>query len=162
MTAQDYTTTIAVDRPATEVFDEVADPRRWWNTVLEGDTDAVGDEFIHEVSGVHRARIRVVEVAPGERLTWQVVENWFAFVEDETEWVDSRIHFELTEADGTTEIVFTHEGLTPRDACYDVCHDAWTGFIEGSLHDLLESGQGAPFTGSEEEVLQARQSVGVA
>lgn len=162
MPAQSYTTAFSVDRAADEVFDAVADPRRWWNVAIEGGTDAVGDEFLYEVPGVHRARIRVTEVVPGERLTWQVLDNWFGFIHDQTEWVDTRIRFELHEQDGTTEVRLTHDGLTQDDECYDVCQDAWSGYVQGSLRDLIETGTGAPSSNTDEELLQARQHVGLA
>ena len=43
-----------------------------------------------------------------------------------------------------TKVKFTHEGLVPEYECYNVCHDAWTGFIQKSLKNLINTGKGGP------------------
>jgi uncharacterized protein YndB with AHSA1/START domain len=141
---QNYTASFSVDRPAREVFDAINDVRSWWNQNLEGETTAVGDEFVHHVKDLHRARIQVTELVPGERVTWRVLDNWFSFVADPNEWKDTEIRFDLTEQDGATEVRFTHVGLTPRDECFDVCHEAWGHYINDSLRSLIATGTGQP------------------
>lgn len=41
-----------------------------------------------------------------------------------------------------------------RGWCYDVCSDAWGGYITGSLRDLITTGEGQP-NPSEEIVASA-------
>lgn len=144
MSDQSYTTTISVDRTPAEVFEAINDVRAWWNRNLEGDTHRVGDEFTHHVEGIHTARIRVTELVPGERVVWRVLDNWMGFISDQREWKDTEIRFEISQADGATEVRFTHVGLVPDYECFDVCRDAWGMYIGGSLRSFITTGQGTP------------------
>jgi hypothetical protein len=38
--------------------------------------------------------------------------------------------------------VFTHEGLVQDVECYDACTDAWSGYILGSLRNLIMTKKG--------------------
>src|SRR3954451_13577845 len=95
MTDQSTTITLEVDQSPEEVFDAVTDVRGWWSKNLEGGTSAAGDEFVYDVPVVHHSRIRVTEVTPSERVVWRVVDNTFSFVEDQEEWTDTEVHFEI-------------------------------------------------------------------
>jgi hypothetical protein len=72
------------------------------------------------------------------------VDNYFDFVQDQDEWKDTDIVFDITETSDGTEVRFTHAGLTPQFQCYDVCSNAWTGYLTGSLRELILTGQGQP------------------
>lgn len=144
MSEQNFTTTITVNRGPREVFEAITDVRSWWNADITGDATAVGDEFVHHVPEKHRAKIRVTDLIPGERVVWKVLENSFTFVDDENEWVDTEIRFELTESAGGTQVRFTHVGLVPTDECYDVCSVAWGHYIGDSLRNLVTTGAGKP------------------
>jgi hypothetical protein len=144
MSDQSYTTSFTVDRPAVEVFDAINDVRGWWNEDITGEADAVGAEFTHLVKDIHRARIQVTELVPGERVSWRVLDNWMSFIQDQSEWKDTEIRFDLAERDGATEVRFTHVGLVPDYECFDVCYTAWGHYIGGSLRSLIATGQGRP------------------
>ncbi len=144
MSDQSFSTAFTVDRPPREVFDAINDVRSWWNEDITGAADAVGDEFTHEVKDIHRARIRVTELVPGQRVTWRVVDNWFGFTEDPREWKNTEIRFDIGERDGATEIRFTHVGLVPEYECFDVCQNAWSHYIDRSLRSRITDGAGRP------------------
>jgi hypothetical protein len=69
-----------------------------------------------------------------------VVENYFDFTEDKTEWTNTTINFDISEKDGQTEIRFTHQGLVPEYECFDVCSTSWDSYINGSLRTLITTG----------------------
>ena len=96
MTDASYTTTFTVDRTPEEVFDAINDVRGWWIDEVEGTTASVGDEFTYRVTDVHLSTIRVTELVPGETVVWTVLDNYMSFVEDQTEWIDTEIRFELS------------------------------------------------------------------
>jgi hypothetical protein len=144
MNDQSYTISIAVDRPVLEVFHAINDVRSWWNEGITGETDKVGAEFTHHVKDIHRAQIQVTELVPGQRVTWRVLDNWFSFIQDESEWRDTEIIFDLSEKDGGTEVRFTHVGLVPEYECFEVCQNAWSLYIGGSLRSLITTGTGRP------------------
>jgi hypothetical protein len=144
MTDQSYTTSFTVDRSAGEVFEAINDVRSWWNEDITGEADAVGAEFVHLVKDIHRAQIRVTELVPGKRVAWRVVDNWMSFIQDQSEWKDTEIRFDLSEQDGATTVRFTHIGLVPDYECFDVCNIAWSHYIGGSLRRLVADGEGRP------------------
>jgi uncharacterized protein YndB with AHSA1/START domain len=144
MTDQSFTSSFTVDRPAREVFDAINDVRSWWNEDLTGESDRVGAEFVHEVEGIHRAKIQVTELVPGRTVVWRVLENWMSFIDDQREWVGTEIRFDLTDTDGGTEIRFTHVGLVPAYECFDICDVAWSFYIQQSLRSHIATGAGQP------------------
>jgi hypothetical protein len=144
MSDQSYTTSIAVDRPAREVFDAINDVRSWWNEDLTGETDRVGAEFVHEVPGIHRARMQVTQLERGRTVAWRVLENWMSFIDDQREWVGTEIRFDLTDTDAGTDVRFTHVGLVPDYECFDVCDVAWSFYIQESLRSHIATGKGRP------------------
>ncbi|KQZ08559.1 hypothetical protein ASD23_09105 [Agromyces sp. Root1464] len=140
----DFSTSITIKRPPEDVFRAVLDARGWWNEAIEGPTSAVGDEFGFEVAGLHRTRMRITDVEPDRRITWLVVDNFFAFVEDQSEWVGDRIEFDVVPDGDGTRLTFTQRGLVPGLECYDVCSNAWVFFVRDSLRRLAEDGKGMP------------------
>ncbi len=144
MSDQSYTTSFTVDRPAIDVFNAINDVRGWWNEDITGEADTVGAEFTHLVKDIHRARIQVTELVPGERVTWRVLDNWMSFIQDQSEWKGTEIRFDLSEKDGATEVRFAHIGLVPDYECFDVCNIAWSHYIGGSLRRLITTGEGRP------------------
>ncbi|HEX6847355.1 MAG TPA: SRPBCC domain-containing protein [Chitinophagaceae bacterium] len=144
MTLQDFSTTILVDQTPKEVFKAVNNVRGWWSEEVEGHTEKLNDVFLYHYKDVHIAKMKLVEVVPNKKIVWQVLNNHFSFTKDKSEWVNTRIIFEIAEKDGKTQLRFTHEGLVPDYECYQVCFDAWTSYITGSLKSLIETGKGKP------------------
>ncbi|MGY0234483.1 SRPBCC family protein [Longispora urticae] len=139
-----YATSFTVDATPQDAFAAVTNVRGWWAEDIQGDTAAAGDEFVQRYGDMHRCRIRITEAVPGSRVTWLVVENYFSFTEDETEWTGTTMTFDITEKDSGTEVAFTHEGLVPDYECYDVCSNAWAFHVNGSLQKLISTGKGEP------------------
>jgi hypothetical protein len=144
MKTSDYTTTILVDKPAKEVFNAINNVRGWWSESIEGNTAKLNEEFLYYYKDVHISKMRIVEFVPDKKVVWLVLENHFNFTKDKTEWNGNKIVFEITEKGNKTELRFTHVGLVPEYECYDVCNDAWTSYIQGSLKDLITTGKGKP------------------
>ncbi|WP_067650188.1 SRPBCC family protein [Nocardia harenae] len=145
MSTADFTVAITVDATPADAFAAVNDVRGWWSETIEGSSGAVGDSYRFEVPGVHRCTMTTTESVPGERLVWHVTDSFLSFVADTAEWEDTDVVFDLTERDGRTEIRFTHVGLRPSGECYDVCANAWGGYLTTSLRDLITTGSGDPF-----------------
>jgi hypothetical protein len=150
METSNFTTTLLVDETPEEVFNAVNNVRGWWSQEIEGDTDKLNAEFIYHYKDVHISKMKIAEFVPGKRITWLVMENYFNFTNDKNEWKGNKIIFEITQKGNKTELQFTHEGLVPAYECYDVCHDAWTNYIQKSLHSLITIGTGQPNPKGEE------------
>jgi hypothetical protein len=137
-----YTTTFSVDRPARDVYEAINNVPGWWSAEVVGVTDRVGGEFDYHYQDVHRCTVRVTELVPGRKVAWHIVDNYFNFVDDQDEWKDTDVVFDLTETSEGTEVRFVHAGLTPQLECYDVCINAWAGYVDNSLRALILTGQG--------------------
>jgi hypothetical protein len=93
---------------------------------------------------VHLCKLKLIELISDKKLVYDVIDNQFSFTKDKTEWVGTKLIFDISEDGSKTKVTFTHEGLVPEYECYDVCHDAWTSYIQGSLHSLISTGEGKP------------------
>ncbi|GGG99856.1 hypothetical protein GCM10007415_39630 [Parapedobacter pyrenivorans] len=144
MDNQDFKTTFAVTATPQEVFAAVNNVREWWSENIEGDTDKLGSEFVYHYQDVHRSRMRIVKWIPNKTVEWQVLDNYFKFTKDSREWTGTHIRFEISERDGKTLLEFTHQGLVPTYECFQICHDAWTHYIQESLKELILTGKGSP------------------
>jgi hypothetical protein len=144
MQNQSFTTTLFVDQTATEVFDAITNVRGWWSEGITGGTEKLNDEFTYSYNDDHRCKMRLIEVVPGKKMVWLVLDNYFSFTEDKTEWIDTHVVFELNEKDNKTHLRFTHEGLVPEYECYNACLKGWTQYINGSLLSLITTGKGQP------------------
>jgi hypothetical protein len=141
---QNFTVAFSVDRAPQEAFEAITNVRGWWSEDIEGVADQVGSEFAYHYKDVHRCTIRVTELVPGRKVAWLVLDNYFNFIEDQAEWKGTEVLFEISEKDGGAEVQFTHLGLVPQYECYDVCSNAWGGYLGGSLRSLINTGQGQP------------------
>ena len=141
----DYTTSVVLDRSSQEVFAAINNVRGWWGEDVQGSNAKVGDEFTYRVQDIHYTKLRVIELVPDQRVAWLVLENHMNFVQDQTEWVGTTISFDIVNQGTQTELRFTHQGLTPRYECFDICSDAWGSLLHDSLPSLLTTGTGHPY-----------------
>jgi hypothetical protein len=144
MTSPDFTTIILVDQTPNEVFNAINNVRGWWSEEIEGSTNKLNDEFTYHYGDVHRCKMKLKEVVPGKRVVWLVMDNYFKFTKDNSEWKGNKIIFEITEQDNKTQLRFTQLGLVPEYECYTICQGAWTTYIQKSLRNLITTGKGQP------------------
>jgi len=144
MKDQNYTATFTVDQTPKEVFAAITNVRGWWSGNIEGGTDKLGDEFTYRYEDVHYSKQKITELIPGKKLSWLVLDSYLSFVKDKTEWNGTKVIFDITKKGDKTELRFTHVGLVRQYECYDACTDAWSGYIKGSLRNLITKGKGQP------------------
>ena len=143
---QNFTTAITVDRSPAAVFNAVNNVRGWWSEEIEGSTAKLNDEFTYHHLDVHRCKMQITASVPGKKVVWLVLDNYFSFTRDKSEWTGTKIVFDITEQDNKTIIQFTHEGLVPAYECYNACVNGWTQYIQNSLLSLITTGKGQPNT----------------
>jgi hypothetical protein len=153
---QHFSVTFLVDNTPKATFDAINNVRGWWSQSIEGDTDKLGAEFHYHYQDVHRATFRITELVPEQKVVWHVLDNYFNFIKDKTEWIGTDVVFEIAPKGDQTEVRFTHIGLVPTYECYEVCANAWGTYITRSLRDLITTGKGQP-NPLEAVVNQARQ-----
>jgi len=144
MKTTDFTTTILVDRTPEQAFNAINNVRGWWSEEIEGATDKLNSVFDYHYEDVHRCKMKIIELVPNKKAVWSVLENYFKFTKDKSEWVGTKIIFDISEKDDKTEIRLTHEGLVPEYECFEICRDAWTTYIQNSLRSLITKGKGQP------------------
>ncbi len=144
MQTQDFITAILVSQTPQEVFEAIANISAWWSEAVEGDTEKLNDEFIYHYRDIHYCKCKLVELVPNEKLVWLVLDNYFKFTKDKSEWIGTKLVFTIAPKNGWTEITFTHEGLVAQYECYEICREAWTGYIQDSLRNLITTGKGKP------------------
>jgi uncharacterized protein YndB with AHSA1/START domain len=115
---------------------------RWWGPT-EGD-GGVGGTLTTAFGGYGVNAMRVVEVTPS-RVVWEsVVPEQGRPTVHMQEWLGTRLQFDLTPADGGTQLRFQHVGLNPQLDCWDECLAGWTHFM-ASIQAVAETGTGMPF-----------------
>jgi len=142
--SKNFTATILVDQNPETAFNAIKNFRAWWSEEIVGNTDKLNEEFFYHYKDVHLCKIKLIEIIPDKKLVYNVLDNKFNFVKDKSEWINTKLIFEITTEGDKTSVQFTHEGLVPEYECYDVCSDAWTSYIQGSLQSLIVTGKGKP------------------
>jgi len=144
MTKNCYTTTFSVEKSPDEAFAAINNVRGWWSGEIEGATGKLDDEFTYRYKDVHYSKQQIVEFVPCQRVVWLIQDAWLSFTQDKHEWNGTRVIFDVSKNDGKTEVRFTHDGLIPQFECFDKCSNAWSFYINGSLRNLITTGQGQP------------------
>lgn len=142
--SKDYSTTFLVDTTPDAAYAAINHVRGWWSGDIGGVTDTLGAEFTYRVPDVHYCKMEIVELIPGKRVAWHVLDSDISYTHVKNEWTGTKITFEISPKAGKTEIRFTHVGLVPADECYSSCSDAWGSLIQGSLRQLIATGQDQP------------------
>jgi hypothetical protein len=137
-----FTASIVVNQTPSVAFNAIKNFRAWWSEEIEGQTDKLNEVFFYHYKDIHLCKIKLIELVPDKKLVYQVVENHFNFIQDQTEWVDTKFIFDISTEINKTKVTFTHEGLVPEYECYHVCNDAWSGYIKNSLYNLITTGKG--------------------
>jgi len=75
---------------------------------------------------------------------WLVTDCNLDWINDKKEWKGTKIDWKVLQKNGSTQIDFTHIGLTPGIECYDSCEKGWTFYITDSLANLISEGKGRP------------------
>jgi len=144
MSDQNLTFSFTVDQTPEEAFAAIKNVRGWWSGEIEGSTDKLGDVWTYRYKDIHYSKQEVTELTPGKKVVWLVLDGRLNFVEDKTEWTGTKIMFEISRKGDKTEVRFTHVGLIPKFQCFNMCSNAWGGYVNGSLRSLISTGKGRP------------------
>jgi hypothetical protein len=143
MKQQNFHCSITASVTPKEAFDKINRVTEWWAINLDGNSKKLHDVFtVH--FGETYVTFKITEFVTGKKVSWYVTDCHLAWQKDKTEWNGTKVVFEISKKDGSTEINFTHIGLVPEVECYDVCEKGWSGHIKDSLLKLLTQGKGSP------------------
>jgi hypothetical protein len=109
--------------------------KKWWSGIysetIKGNSKKVNDEFSFSAGGgAHYSKQKLVELIPYSKIVWLVTESNLSFLTNASEWVGTKICFDISTNGNKTKVTFTHEGLTPKFECYGGCSGAWTNYLE--------------------------------
>ncbi len=118
-----------------EMYLLLLDVEKWWSGIyaetIEGRSKEINDEFSFIAGGgAHYSKQKLVELIPNKKIAWLVTESDLSFLTNTSEWVGTKICFDISTDGNKTKITFTHEGLTSKFECYDGCSSAWTQYME--------------------------------
>ncbi len=133
---------VGIKTSPNEVYKALATPEgvaAWWTADTSGDTKAGGilrTSFTADGRVLGGFDLKILELHPDTRVAWEVVDG-------PTEWIGTRVRFELKQEDGFTIVLFKHEGWKePVEFMYH-CSTKWATFLM-SLKSLGETGKGRP------------------
>jgi len=98
MKEKDFSATFLVDQTPEEVFTAINNPRAWWSQSIEGVTDQLNSIYNYHYKDVHACRIKVIELVPEQKVVWHVLDNYFNFTTDKSEWIDTKMIFEIAKS----------------------------------------------------------------
>jgi len=139
-----FSKTFTTDQSPKKVFTAFNNVRQWWSGLYEetitGNTDKLNDEFTFVAGGgAHYSKQKLVELVPGKKVVWRIIESNLSFLEKTDEWTGTHIIFEISGKGNKTQFVFTHEGLTAESECYDSCAPAWSQYLLTKFLPLVQA-----------------------
>lgn len=144
MQNENYSTVIETTQTPNEVYTAINNVQHWWTENFEGNAQKLNGEFTLTF-GETFIKLKVVELVNNYKVVWEVTDCYKHFLNNKREWVGTKICFDIVnENNGKTKLTFTHFGLTNPLECYNICCDAWNGYLQGSLKTLITTGKGTP------------------
>jgi len=142
MAQNDFNCSITMEISANDVIKKISNVPGWWGVNFTGSAEKQGDNFTVTMGGDSFFNFTVTGLIPGKKVVWLVTDCNMPWYTDKKEWANNKMIFDLKENNGTTELTFTHEGLTPQVECYGDCAPGWTHWIKTSLLSYLTTGEG--------------------
>ena len=143
MEKPDYKYVFSTDITPVEALDTISRVTEWWASDFEGSS-----QKLHDVFTVHFGEVlvtfRIVEVGTGKKISWLVTDCNLTWLKDIKEWKGTRIEWEVSSVNNSTQISMTHIGLVPGIECYNDCEKGWNFHIGTSLFKLITEGVGMP------------------
>ena len=111
MENKNFTSSISAEISAEEAIKKISNVPGWWGITFSGNADKQNDQFIVKMGGDSFFNFTVSELIPGKRVVWLITDCNMPWYADKKEWANTKLIFDLTEKNGVTDLIFTHEGL---------------------------------------------------
>lgn len=125
---RDFTASFSVPATREEVYRAITTPNSWWDQEAEGNAGEQGGEF-----HAQDRDFSVQEADDGKRVVWTVEPT----DQENNEWDDTSLIFDISEDDGETKVNFTHRGMRPHDRGYEEIAKTWKDRIAKGLQPLI-------------------------
>jgi len=144
MKHQDYHRSITASVTPQAALEKISRVSQWWAKDFEGKSDEPNDVFTVRFKNGDWYTIKIVELIPGKKILWDVIDAEQTWHEDRKEWAGTNIVFEISPLKNGSKVTLTHSGLTPEAECYDKCKMGWDYLMQKSLSKFLTEGIGLP------------------
>jgi hypothetical protein len=140
MQRKEYSTAIEVSQSPEVVFRCITEVSKWWVKDIEGSSINLNDEFTVRFGTTWKS-FKITELIPNKKMLWLVTDCNLPWNTDLKEWNNTKILWEISDKNGSTQIRFTHIGLSKLD-CAHQCQNAWSAYIQESLFKYITKGKG--------------------
>lgn len=133
--SRSFSNNLVTSKTPEEVNAILLDVEKWWSGLyaekFEGSSQKINDEFFCTAGGgIHSSNQKLIEFIPNERVVWLVTDSNLTFLQDTSEWNNTKLCFDVSSANDQTRLTFTQEGLVPQIECYGQCSSAWTSYFD--------------------------------
>lgn len=142
MQKKEYSTAIEVSESPEVVFQRITEVSKWWIKEVEGNSAALNKEFTVRFGTTWKS-FKVMELVPPKRIAWLVTDCHLPWNTDLKEWNNTKILWEISAENSSTQVRFTHIGLSKLN-CAGQCQKAWSAYIQESLFNYITRGKGHP------------------
>jgi len=139
--------TIIIQATDNKVFDALTNSiTKWWTEMFEGTSNKQGQTFTIRFGTNVFKKMVIEELIPNKKVVWNVTDSQIDLpgLKNKTEWINTKIVWEISAQDNQTELQLTHFGLTLQVECFNICQDGWHNFTD-SLTEYNNTGVGKPF-----------------
>ena len=145
MKGQNYHNSIVANITAKDALENISRVPKWWATNFEGNSQKLNDIFTVRF-GETFVTFKIAELVSDKKIVWQVIDCYLHWLTDKKEWKGTKIDWEISTKNNSTQIDMTHIGLVPEIECYKDCKKGWNFFVGESLLKLITEGKGLPET----------------
>jgi len=142
--------TVTIDAPIAKVYQALTTKKGlcgWWTAHTELRGKQLKLSFNQKPDGTFGefCQFGVSKALKNKAVEWKCSKSDFHVKPPaESEWVNTRVRFDLTKDDKRTTVHFVHQGLHDALECYDSCNSTWGELITKYLKNYVESGEPNP------------------
>jgi hypothetical protein len=149
MRTDNYKSKITVNADADKVFWALTEGMHEWWTVPDAPMKKVGDRSKFTFPpGKSYWTFEASVLEPGKCVEMICVDALHLHEgqpeEVETEWLGTRVVWNIETMGPQTNIHIEHHGLVPSLHCFSICEEGWDFFFTDSLKAYLDTGAGKP------------------
>lgn len=139
----DYSRELTVSAAPERVYQALSrDLGLWWGNSAEG-VSRVGDTATIGFSeNPNQWTFEAIELAEAKAVVLLCIDSDHHHAglpgAIQQEWLGSKLIWRMEKVAAGTRIQFTHAGLTPELACYDVCQSGWDHYFGPGLCEYLQ------------------------
>ncbi len=136
--AANYTVTIELTKSPNDVFNHLANLKKWWPEDFEGEDIKLDSEFVFTTGDSHYSKNKVTEFVPDKKLVWLATVG--IRKTDDFEWTGTKMIFELTPKGDNTLLKFTYDGFILENE-YNRLVQICDMVIKEMLYNLITNGK---------------------